>query len=229
MTSSLFNNSWDDKLKEEFEKPYFQILNSFIKKERNEFIIYPKEDDVYNALKWTSFENLKVVIIGQDPYHGAHQAHGLSFSVNNGIKTPPSLKNIFKELHSDIGCKLPNHGNLTSWATQGVLLLNTTLTVQSGKPGSHQNKGWETFTDTIIKLISDEKQNCVFLLWGNYAKNKHNLINAQKHLVLEAAHPSPLARGAFFGCKHFSKTNEYLKSHQLNPIDWNLSIGELFE
>jgi uracil-DNA glycosylase len=229
MTSSLFNNSWDDKLKEEFEKPYFQILNSFIKKERNEFIIYPKEDDVYNALKWTSFENLKVVIIGQDPYHGAHQAHGLSFSVNHGIKTPPSLKNIFKELHSDIGCKLPNHGNLTSWATQGVLLLNATLTVQSGKPGSHQNKGWETFTDTIIKLISDEKQNCVFLLWGNYAKNKHNLINTQKHLVLEAAHPSPLARGAFFGCKHFSKTNEYLKSHQLNPIDWNLSIGELFE
>jgi uracil-DNA glycosylase len=229
MKSSMFNNSWDDNLNEEFKKPYFQILNSFIKKERNEFNIYPKEDDVYRALQLTSFEDLKVVLIGQDPYHGANQAHGLSFSVNYGIKTPPSLKNIFKELHSDIGCSIPNHGNLTSWAAQGVLLLNATLTVRANEPGSHQNKGWETFTDKIINVISDEKQNCVFLLWGNYAKNKHNLINTQKHLVLEAAHPSPLARGAFFGCKHFSKTNEYLKSHHLNPIDWNLSSTDLFE
>ena len=225
----LFNNLWDKKLAAELKKPYFNDLCSFVKNERDSFDVYPKENDIFNSLQLTSFENLKVVLIGQDPYHGAHQAHGLSFSVNYGIKTPPSLKNIFKELHSDIGCSIPKHGNLTSWAAQGVLLLNATLTVRANEPGSHQNKGWETFTDKIINIISDEKQNCVFLLWGNYAKNKHNLINTQKHLVLEAAHPSPLARGAYFGCKHFSKTNEYLKSHHLNPIDWNLSNGELFE
>ena len=225
----LFNNLWDKKLAEELKKPYFNKLDSFIKNERNSYIIYPKADDVYNAFKLTTFENVKVILIGQDPYHGLNQAHGLSFSVNQGIKVPPSLKNIFKELHSDIGFNIPDNGNLTDWAKQGVLLLNATLTVRSGEPGSHQNKGWEAFTDEIIKLISDEKQNCVFLLWGNYAKNKKNLINLDKHLVLESAHPSPLARGAFFGCKHFSKTNEYLKSHHLNPIDWKLSDGELFE
>jgi uracil-DNA glycosylase len=229
MDKLILNNLWDNNLKSELEKPYFNELTSFLEKERKLFTVYPKEDDVYNALKLTSFENTKVIIIGQDPYHGPNQAHGLSFSVNNGVKTPPSLNNIFKELKSDIGFTIPNHGNLSAWAKQGVLLLNATLTVRSAEPGSHQKKGWENFTDAIIKLISEEKENCVFLLWGNFAKTKTQLINSEKHLVLEAAHPSPLARGAFFGCQHFSKTNLYLTSKNISPIDWNLSDTGLFE
>lgn len=229
MSKLVFNNLWDIKLASELKKPYFKELALFLEKERSLFTIYPKQEDVNNAFKLTSFENVKVVIIGQDPYHGSHQAHGLSFSVNDGVKTPHSLNNIFKELKSDIGYNIPNHGNLTAWAEQGVLLLNATLTVRAGEPCSHQKKGWETFTDAIIKLISDEKENCVFLLWGNFAKSKIHLINTKKHLVLESAHPSPLARGAFFGCKHFSKTNEYLISNNIMPINWNLFNIGLFE
>jgi uracil-DNA glycosylase len=177
---------------------------------------------VFNALKLTPLENTKVVILGQDPYHGPNQAHGLSFSVNYGIKPPPSLVNIYKELHTDVGFSVPNHGNLTEWAKQGVLLLNATLTVRAGEPASHQKKGWEQFTDAIIKLISDEKEHCVFMLWGSYARSKTVLIDTTKHLVLEAAHPSPLARGAFFGSHPFSKANAWLKKHGLEPIDWQL-------
>ncbi len=229
MTTEIIQNSWDQKLKQEFKLPYIEKLIEFLKQERATHIIYPKKSEVFNAFKLTPFENVKVVIIGQDPYHGPNQAHGLSFSVNYGIKTPPSLANIYKELATDVEFTIPKHGNLTSWANQGVLLLNATLTVRAGEPGSHQKKGWETFTDAVIKLISDEKQNCVFLLWGNFAKSKINLIDLEKHLVLTAAHPSPLAGGAFFGCKHFSKTNEYLKSKSINSINWNIPNTDLFE
>lgn len=229
MTEKIIHNSWDLKLKEEFELPYIAKLEGFLKEERRLHNIYPKKTEVFNAFKLTSFENIKVVILGQDPYHGPNQAHGLSFSVNYGIKIPPSLANIYKELKSDIDFAIPSHGNLTSWANQGVLLLNATLTVRAGEPGSHQKKGWETFTDAVIKLISDKKENCVFLLWGNFAKSKINLIDLDKHLVLTAAHPSPLAGGAFFGCKHFSKTNEYLKSKNISPIDWAIPNADLFQ
>lgn len=203
-------------------KDYFKALQQFIKEERQKYTVYPKENEVYNALKLTPFENTRVVILGQDPYHGLNQAHGLSFSVNYGIKPPPSLVNIYKELHTDVGFSVPNHGNLTEWAQQGVLLLNATLTVRAGEPASHQKKGWEQFTDAIIKLISDEKEHCVFLLWGAYARSKTIMIDTSKHLVLEAAHPSPLARGAFFGSRPFSQANAYLKKHGLEPIDWQL-------
>ncbi len=223
------HNSWDEKLKTELEKPYMEELKAFLKKERTSATVYPKQTEVFNAFKLTPFENVKVVILGQDPYHGANQAHGLSFSVNHGIKTPPSLANIYKELKSDIGFDIPTHGNLMSWAAQGVLLLNATLTVRAGEPASHQKKGWETFTDSIIKLISDEKENCVFLLWGNFAKSKSSLIDLDKHLVLTAAHPSPLAGGAFFGCKHFSKTNDYLISKKIEPIQWAFANETLFQ
>ncbi len=229
MTTKMTDNSWDLKLEQEFKKPYIEELKLFLKKERATHNVYPKQTEVFNALKLTPFENVKVIILGQDPYHGPSQAHGLSFSVNYGIKSPPSLVNIFKELKSEnIGFEIPNHGNLTAWANQGVLLLNATLTVRAGEPGSHQKKGWETFTDSVIKLISDEKEHCVFLLWGNFAKSKSSLIDLEKHLVLTAAHPSPLAGGAFFGCRHFSKANEYLKSKGLQPINWNLTDYDLF-
>lgn len=229
MEQYLKDGDWKYKLTPEFKKPYFKFLKEFIEKERSLYTVYPKPEDTFNALNLTSFENVKVIIIGQDPYHGPNQAHGLSFSVNHGIKTPPSLTNIFKELQSDLGVQIPNHGNLTSWANQGVLLLNATLTVRAGEPGSHQKKGWEEFTDYIIKQISQEKKHCVFLLWGNFAKTKNNLIDLDKHLVLEAAHPSPLARGAFFGSKHFSKANNYLIKNNLNPIDWKIPTNNLFE
>lgn len=213
---------WYAKLEEELQKPYYKALEQFVKEERARFTVYPKESEVFNALKLTPLENTKVVILGQDPYHGPNQAHGLSFSVNDGIKPPPSLVNIFKELHTDVGFSVPNHGNLTEWARQGVLMLNATLTVRAGEPASHQKKGWEQFTDAIIKLISDEKEHCVFMLWGSYARSKTVLIDATKHLVLEAAHPSPLARGAFFGSRHFSQANAWLKKHGLEPVDWQL-------
>ena len=229
MTTNLLHNSWDIKLKEEFEKPYMNDLKAFLKNERASNTIYPKQTEVFNALNLTPFEKVKVVILGQDPYHGPNQAHGLSFSVNYGVKTPPSLANIYKELKSDINFSIPQHGNLTSWANQGVLLLNATLTVRAGVPGSHQKKGWETFTDSIMKLISDQKEHCVFLLWGNFAKSKSHLIDLDKHLVLTAAHPSPLAGGAFFGCKHFSKTNDYLVSQNIAPIEWALPNTNLFD
>lgn len=229
MSTKLIQNSWDAKLKTEFKKPYIKELQTFLENERATATIFPKETEVFNAFKLTPFENVKVIILGQDPYHGSNQAHGLSFSVNYGIKTPPSLANIYKELRTDIGFTIPNHGNLTSWATQGVLLLNATLTVRAGEPGSHQKKGWETFTDAIIKLISDENEHCVFMLWGNFAKKKSDLIDLEKHLVLTAAHPSPLAGGAFYGSKHFSKANTYLISKKLTPIEWALKSNTLFD
>ncbi len=229
MAEKIINNSWDLILKEEFESPYMQKLKDFLKNQRATHTVYPKKTEVFNAFKLTPFENVKVVILGQDPYHGANQAHGLSFSVNYGIKIPPSLANIYKELKTDINFTIPSHGNLTSWANQGVLLLNATLTVRAGEPGSHQKQGWEQFTDAVIKLISDKKENCVFLLWGNFAKSKINLIDLEKHLVLTAAHPSPLAGGAFFGSKHFSKTNDYLKSKNISPINWSIPNADLFQ
>lgn len=214
---------WFKKLSGELKKPYFIELEQFVNEERKKYEIYPKREEVFNALKTTAFENVKVIILGQDPYHGPGQAHGLSFSVNKGIKAPPSLVNIFKELQSDLNCPVPNHGYLMKWAKQGVLLLNATLTVRAGTPGSHQKKGWEIFTDRVIKLLSDEKERCVFLLWGNYAKGKADLIDANKHLVLTSAHPSPLARGAFFGSKPFSQANAYLKKHGQTEINWDLT------
>lgn len=229
MIELIFDDTWRTKLDEEFKKSYFKNLEVFVKKERSTVTVYPKEAETFHALNLTPFKDIKVVVIGQDPYHGPHQAHGLSFSVNYGVKTPPSLVNVFKELKSDIGFSIPNHGNLTSWAKQGVLLLNAVLTVRAGMPASHQKKGWEIFTDEIIRLISEEQENCVFLLWGNFARTKAPLINAKKHFILEAAHPSPLARGAFFGCKHFSKTNDYLLSKNKTAINWYLANNDLFE
>lgn len=222
------SKSWQLMLQKEYEKSYFLELLRFLESETSKTTVFPKETDVFKAFELTSFEAIKVVIIGQDPYHGLNQAHGLSFSVTKNSKIPPSLKNIFKELQSDLGISIPTYGDLTQWAKQGVLLLNATLTVRQGLPGSHQKKGWETFTDAVIKCISDEKEQVVFLLWGNYAKTKAGLIDANKHFILEAAHPSPLARGAFFGSKHFSKTNNYLISKNRTPIKWNLSEDDLF-
>ena len=208
----------------ELEKDYFQELIHFVQRERmSGKVIFPPENIVFNAFEQISENNLNVVIFGQDPYHGAGQANGLAFSVNKGVKIPPSLRNIFKELHSDLGIPIPEHGDLTDWAKQGVLLLNTILTVEEGKPGSHQNIGWERFTDAIIKKISTERDGVVFILWGNYAKNKIKLIDSNKHLILQAAHPSPLsAYQGFFHCKHFSKTNNYLMKLGKKPIDWKL-------
>lgn len=222
------SKSWQLILQKEFKKPYFIELVNFLESETSKATVFPKETDVFKAFELTLFKAIKVVIIGQDPYHGLNQAHGLSFSVTKNSKIPPSLKNIFKELQSDLGISIPLSGDLTQWAKQGVLLLNATLTVRQGLPGSHQKKGWETFTDAVIKSISDEKEQVVFLLWGNYAKTKAALIDANKHLILEASHPSPLARGAFFGSKHFSKTNNYLVSKNITPIKWDLNEDNLF-
>lgn len=218
-------DSWKEKLKEEFNKPYMLELKSFLKKEKElKKIIYPAGSLIFNALNLTPFNKVRVVILGQDPYHGPNQAHGLCFSVLKGVPPPPSLVNIYKELIADIGISKPPHGELTSWAQQGVLLLNATLTVEDGKAGSHQNRGWEHFTDRVIHLINDNRENIVFLLWGSFAQKKASFIDRKKHLVLEAPHPSPLsAHRGFLGCKHFSKTNEYLKSKGYEPIQWSLS------
>lgn len=218
--------SWLQILKTEFEQPYMLKLKEFLRAEKAAGrTVYPKGSEIFNALNTTPLNDVKVVILGQDPYHGPHQAHGLSFSVQKGVDIPPSLRNIYKELQTDIpGFVIPNHGNLTEWAQQGVLLLNATLTVQAANAGSHQKKGWEQFTDTVIKKISDEKQGVVFILWGNYAQSKSGLIDAHKHLVIKSTHPSPLAvsRGGFFGSKPFSKTNNYLISQGKKPIDWQI-------
>lgn len=213
--------SWKTHLQSEFDKPYFLNLTEFVKKEYQSKTVYPPPKQIFNAFEKCSWDNLKVVILGQDPYHGPRQANGLAFSVNPEIQKPPSLINIFKEIHDDTGEKpLPN-GDLSSWAEQGVLLLNATLTVVASNAASHQGKGWEEFTDAVIKKVSDEKQHVVFILWGNYARKKKTLIDTSKHLVLESAHPSPLsAHNGFFGNHHFSKTNEYLKAHGLEPIRW---------
>ncbi|HOK37829.1 MAG: uracil-DNA glycosylase [Bacteroidales bacterium] len=216
-------SSWFNLLHEEFSKEYFKNLVNFVKEEKSRYKIYPPGSLIFNAFNTTPVDKVKVVILGQDPYHGEGQAHGLCFSVPPGIKPPPSLLNIFKELNSDLGIAFPKHGTLTSWAEQGVLLLNATLTVRANSPGSHQNKGWETFTDSVIKILNDTKTNLVFILWGNYAKAKQSLINSENHLILTAAHPSPFsANSGFFGCKHFSKTNEYLIKIGKNPINWSL-------
>ncbi|MCB0347958.1 MAG: uracil-DNA glycosylase [Bdellovibrionales bacterium] len=215
-------NSWKDLLFSEFQKTYMQNLKSFLKSEyKSKKTIYPKSTEVFAALNYTPIENVKVVILGQDPYHGPGQAHGLCFSVNEGIPNPPSLQNIFKERLSDLNLETPKHGNLSHWAKQGVLLLNATLTVEAHKAGSHQNKGWEEFTDTIIKLVNDKKENVVFILWGSYAQKKASFIDSKKHFVIKAPHPSPLSsyRG-FFGSKPFSKTNSFLQSKKLTPINW---------
>ena len=213
--------SWKKRLSEEFDKTYFAQLIEFVKQEYHTQTVYPPGNEIFRAFDCCDFDNVKVVIIGQDPYHGAGQANGLCFSVREGVRMPPSLLNIFKELHKDIGKPMPQSGDLEHWARQGVLLLNATLTVRSASPGSHQNKGWESFTDAAIKKISDEKENIVYLLWGAYAQKKGEFINRQKNLVLMSAHPSPFsADRGFFGCKHFSKTNEYLKSKGIEEISW---------
>ena len=208
-------------LSDEFEKPYFRELISFVRNEYKTQTIYPKGSDIFKAFDRCDLSSVKVVIIGQDPYHGPGQANGLCFSVSEGTRIPPSLVNIFKEIRNDLGKPIPSSGDLERWARQGVLLLNATLTVKASTPGSHQNKGWETFTDAVIKGISDEMEGVVFLLWGAYAQKKGEMIDRNKHLVLMSAHPSPFsADRGFFGCKHFSKANAYLKSKGKAEIDW---------
>lgn len=218
-------DSWKKVLKEEFGKPYFRQLVLHLKTERSQGkTIYPLGGLIFNAFNTTPFDNVKVVILGQDPYHGPGQAHGLCFSVQKGVPPPPSLINIFKELQEDTGTRIPNHGNLTQWAEQGVFLLNASLTVRAGEPMSHAKIGWATFTDTVIRRISEEKEHVVFLLWGKFAQEKRALIDEKKHCVLRAAHPSPLSANAgFFGCRHFSKANAYLVSQGIDPVDWQLS------
>ncbi len=213
--------SWKEHLQDEFEKEYFEHLVHFVKDEYKNHRVFPPGRQIFSAFDHCSFDDVKVVIIGQDPYHGPGQANGLCFSVNDGIKLPPSLQNIYKEIEDDIGKKMPASGNLERWAKQGVLLLNATLTVRARTPGSHQNKGWEQFTDAVIRKISDEKEGVVFMLWGAYAQRKGQVIDRRKHKVLESAHPSPFAANrGFFGCRHYSKANEYLNERGLQPIDW---------
>jgi uracil-DNA glycosylase len=218
------DRSWKIKIESEFQKDYMKQLKSFLKDQYDsQKKIYPKGDQYFAALNMTPFEKVKVVIIGQDPYHGPGQAHGLSFSVLDGVRFPPSLQNIFKELEADVGVKKPSSGNLRNWAEQGVLLLNAVLTVEEGKANAHQGKGWEKFTDRLIHHLNDEKEHLVFILWGSYAQKKGAFIDRKKHLVIEGVHPSPLSshRG-FFGSKPFSKTNAYLNAHGIKPIDWSL-------
>ncbi|MFV0467402.1 MAG: uracil-DNA glycosylase [Dysgonomonas sp.] len=214
-------DSWKRQLQSEFDKSYFEQLTGFVRNEYKTKQIFPPAKLIFNAFDHTPFDKVKVVILGQDPYHNDGQAHGLSFSVNDGVKFPPSLLNIFKEIKDDLGKDIPESGNLTRWADQGVMLLNATLTVQAHLAGSHQNKGWETFTDATIKKIAEERENIVFMLWGAYAQKKGVFIDPDKHLILRSVHPSPLsAHGGFFGCKHFSKANEYLVSRGIEPIEW---------
>ena len=214
--------SWKKELQEEFEKPYFDALTRFVKQEYAQNTCFPEGKNIFAAFDYCPFEKTEVVIIGQDPYHGAGQANGLCFSVNENIEPPPSLKNIFKEIQTDLGKSVPETGNLERWAKQGVLLLNATLSVRQNQAGSHQNKGWEQFTDAVIEKISTKKEKVVFLLWGGFAKRKGAKIDRNKHLVLESGHPSPLSanRGYWFGNKHFSKANAYLKKNEKKPIDW---------
>jgi len=216
--------SWQKKLADELNEPYMCALQDFLTEQRSAGkIVYPSEPHIFNAFKLTPLNSVKVVILGQDPYHGENQAHGLSFSVERGVKIPPSLRNIYKELHSDLGIELPEHGDLTQWAEQGVLLLNSVLTVEQAQAASHKNKGWERFTDKVINEINQNCNNVVFLLWGAYAQKKGESIDASRHLILESAHPSPLsARRGFIGCRHFSQANNYLKSSGYEPIDWQI-------
>lgn len=217
------DNDWDEILAGEFEQDYYKRIRYWLKREYAEQTIYPPMQDIFNALRYTPYHSVKAVILGQDPYHGPGQAHGLCFSVQPGVQPPPSLKNIFKELHDDLGIQPPADGTLTRWAQRGVLLLNTTLTVRRGQANSHRNIGWTTFTDHVIAKLNEREQPIVFLLWGGNARSKKSLIDAPQHLVLECPHPSPLsASSGFFGCRHFSRCNAFLEAHGIAPIDWDL-------
>ena len=219
----VIEERWKSVLMDQFQSPYFRTLKEFLVEEKKKYTLYPPGRHIFNAFQRTPFDRVKVVILGQDPYHGNGQAHGLCFSVPQGIPKPPSLVNIFKELHSDLGIPIPEHGNLEKWADQGVLLINATLTVRASQAGSHQKRGWETFTNRVIEVVSQEKSGVVFLLWGRFAQAKESLIDNSKHLILKSAHPSPLsAYNGFFGCRHFSKTNDYLKKQEETGIDWTL-------
>ena len=225
MKKIILENSWKEKLLEEFNKDYMRSLSEFLRSEKlKNKIIFPPGNKIFNAFNLTKFENVKVVILGQDPYHGHNQAHGLSFSVEEGIRPPPSLKNIFKELESDIGIKQPEHGNLERWCSEGVLLLNSILTVEKSKPASHANMGWEQFTDKILSILNDLKRNVVFILWGKKAQEKGHFINTDRHFVITSPHPSPYsANNGFFGSRPFSKTNIYLRKCNIKEINWDLS------
>lgn len=219
----ILNDIWWQQLKDEFNKPYYQELREMLKREYAEHTVYPEPNDIYNALHYTSYENVKVVILGQDPYHGPGQAHGLSFSVQPGVNPPPSLKNIFIELQNDIGADIPNHGSLVSWAKQGVLLLNTVLTVRRGQANSHKGKGWEQLTDSIIDVLNKRDKPVVFILWGRHAQMKKERIDTSKHFIIQSPHPSPFsARNGFFGSRPFSRANQYLEQIGDEPIDWSL-------
>jgi uracil-DNA glycosylase len=220
------DESWGKALKKEFESPYFVNLKQFLKEEKKQFRVFPPGPLIFEAFNRCSFDSCRVVLLGQDPYHGEGQANGLSFSVSAGIRPPPSLQNIFKELKNDLGIPIPRSGDLGQWADQGILLLNASLTVRENQAGSHQNHGWEQFTDGVIRELSAKKEGLVFLLWGKFAQSKDGLIDQRKHFILKAAHPSPLARGAFFGSKPFSKTNQILKEQGLDQIDWRLDIPD---
>ena len=214
---------WDEVLAPLFASDNYKNIREFLKQEYSHHVVYPDMYDIFNCFKYTPLENVKAVILGQDPYHNEGQAHGLCFSVKDGVPPPPSLVNIFQELHDDVGCTIPKSGDLTKWAKEGVLLLNTALTVRAHRANSHKDCGWTWFTDSVIKIISDKRENVVFILWGGNARSKKPLIDSRKHLILECAHPSPLsAYNGFFGCRHFSKTNEYLQAHGIAPIDWQL-------
>ncbi|KGE86674.1 uracil-DNA glycosylase [Phaeodactylibacter xiamenensis] len=224
MSQVKIEESWKAVLEQEFQQPYFQSIATFLKKEKAAGKkIYPPGSLIFNAFNTTPFDKVKVVILGQDPYHNPGEAMGLSFSVPKGVRVPPSLRNIYKELQSDLGIAPPSHGDLTAWAAQGVFLLNAMLTVEHKTAGAHQKIGWQDFTDAVIRKLSEKREGLVFMLWGGFARKKKTLIDADKHLVLEAAHPSPLAGGAYFGSAHFSKANEYLKSKGKNPVDWRIS------
>ncbi len=219
----ILGESWAHELEAEFGKAYMVQLKAFLSEEVKQHTIYPSSENTFNAFRLCPLDKLKVVILGQDPYHGPNQAHGLCFSVQQGVDKPPSLVNIFKELNQDLGMTIPKQGDLSSWAKQGVFLLNTCLSVRAHQAGSHFNQGWEIFTDKVIQVINEKKQNVVFMLWGSPARRKAEMIDSSKHLILEAPHPSPLsAHRGFLGCKHFSKANEYLKAHGLQEIDWSL-------
>jgi uracil-DNA glycosylase len=221
MIDPKIESGWREVLFDEFQKPYFASLKEFLTSEKQKHTVYPHGSNIFAAFDNTPFDKVKVVILGQDPYHGANQAHGLAFSVNEGVPFPPSLQNIFKELRDDMGCDIPKSGNLTSWTKEGVFLLNTVLSVRASEANSHKNRGWEIFTDSVIRRLSEQKESLVFILWGNPAGTKASLIDEKKHLILKSPHPSPLSsyRG-FFGSKPFSKTNEFLKSKAIRPIDW---------
>lgn len=224
MSHVRIEESWKEVLKDEFEQPYFQTLATYLRQEKAAGkVIYPPGSLIFNAFDTTPFAAVKVVILGQDPYHNPNEAMGLSFSVPKGVRIPPSLVNIYKEINADLGLPIPSHGDLTAWAKQGVFLLNAMLTVGKGEAGSHQKIGWQDFTDAVIRHLSAGRAHLVFMLWGNFAKRKKELIDTSKHLVLESAHPSPLAGNAFSGCRHFSKANNYLKQNGLSVIDWGIS------